>query len=117
MDNEFNSSYFIGKLVVKQTTIRNLMKDKKKEGKFEEYKELKAKQIKEFTRAIYLLRSKIVGDKFENSKTHYRFNDDHFKEICNALKNLCYSSYGKENKCINAFIESIKNAEIIVNDE
>ena len=117
MNSDIGVGFIIGSTVAKIKRIRSQMKINKENKDFDANKELQTVLNKKITRAIYLLRARIVGDKFEKDKTHYRFNDKHFREIHKALNDLCYNSYKHENECLESFIESIKNAVIHVRDE
>ena len=117
MNSDIGVGFIIGNTVAKIKKIRSQMRINKENKDFEANKELQIELNKKITRAIYLLRAKLVGDKFEKGKTSYRFNDKHFKEIHMALNNLCYKSYKHETECLESFIDSIKNAVINVRDE
>lgn len=116
MNSDIGIGYIIGNTVAKIKKINSQMKVNKENKNFDANKELTEQRNKEIARFIYILRSKLVGDKFEKGKTSYRFNDKHFSEIHKALNDLCYNSYKHENECLSAFIESIKNAVIHVKE-
>jgi hypothetical protein len=116
MISDIELGYIIGTMVTKVKKIRSEMKVNREDKKDDANKESKAELKKLITQDIYFLRAKIVGDKFEKGKTQYRFDNDDFGAIHKALNELCYNSYKHEHEYINAFVESIKNAKIIVEE-
>lgn len=117
MNNDILTGFYIGCTLPKIKKIRSQMKVNKDNKDFEANKELQIKLNHKIAVFIFSLRSKLVGDKFEKGKTPYRFNKEHYGKIYTALNELCYNSFKQESKCLNAFIESIKNAVINIRED